>query len=145
MLFGVNKLVGLGHWGLIMQKHAKMWSYDGVITVISLNLYFFRVLFLDYFAWVINLLLSNRNHIHFMLVGKHEGWYIFDQQCLIWLALFDTFWKFIFSLNRAKKWFNSKYNSKQNPKYSFKKIFIQNKIQNIHSKKYSFNRVQNIQ
>ena len=86
MLFGVNKLVGLGHWGLIMQKHAKMWSYDGVITVISLDLYFFRVLFLDYFAWVINLLLSNRNHIHFMLVGKHEGWYIFDQQCLIWWA-----------------------------------------------------------
>ena len=47
---------------------------------------FFRALFLDYFAWVINLLLSNRNHIHFMLVGKHEGWYIFDQQCLIWWA-----------------------------------------------------------
>ena len=33
------------------------------------------------------------------------------------VALFDTFWKFIFSLNRAEKWFNSK----QNPKYSFKK------------------------
>ena len=56
-----------------MQKHAKMWPYDGVITVISLDLYFFGVLFLDYFAWVINLLRSNRNHIHFMLVGKHEG------------------------------------------------------------------------
>ena len=41
------------------------------------------------------------------------------------IALFDTFWKFIFSLNRAEKWFNSKFNSKQNPKYSFKKIFIQ--------------------
>ena len=41
------------------------------------------------------------------------------------LALYDTFWKFIFSLNRAEKWFNSKFNSKQNPKYSFKKIFIQ--------------------
>ena len=33
----------------------------------------------------------------------------------------DLFWKFIFSWNRAWKWFNSKFNSKQNPKYSFKK------------------------
>ena len=41
------------------------------------------------------------------------------------VALYDTFWKFIFSLNRAEKRFNSKFNSKQNPKYSFKKIFIQ--------------------
>ena len=61
-----------------------------------------------------------------------------------WIVYF-IFWKFIFSFQRAYKWFNSKFNSKQNPKYSFKKIFIQNKIQNIHSKKYSFNRVQNIQ
>ena len=43
----------------------------------------------------------------------------------------DPFWKFISSLNLAKKWFNSKLNSKQNPKCSFKK--------------YSFNRVKNIQ
>ena len=47
------------------------------------------------------------------------------------LALFDTFWKFIFH------WIGSKNDSIQNS--------IQNKIQNIHSKKYSFNRVQNIQ
>lgn len=38
-----------------MQKHAKIWSYDGVITVISRQLYYFRVLFLDYFAYIINL------------------------------------------------------------------------------------------
>ena len=78
-----------------------------------------------------------------MLWGK-----IFDCNWVIIgldLGVGDLFWKFIFSLNRAWKWFNSKFNSKQNPKYSFKKIFIQNKIQNIHSKKYSFNRVQNIQ
>ena len=37
------------------------------------------------------------------------------------LGVGDLFWKFIFSLNRAWKWFNSKFNSKQNPKYSFKK------------------------
>ena len=43
----------------------------------------------------------------------------------------DLSWKFIFSLNRAWKWFNSKFNSKQNPKYSFKK--------------YSFNWVREIQ
>ena len=41
----------------------------------------------------------------------------------------DLFWKFIFSLNRAWKRFNS----------------IQNKIQNIHSKKYSFSWVRKIQ
>ena len=38
-------------------------------------------------------------------------------------------WRYVlkihFSLNRDEKWFNSKFNSKQNPKYSFKKIFIQ--------------------
>ena len=45
---------------------------------------------------------------------------IVTSMIVIAIALFDTFWKFIFSLNRAEKWFNSK----QNPKYSFKKIFI---------------------
>ena len=40
------------------------------------------------------------------------------------LGVGDLFWKFIFSLNRAKKWFNSKFNSKQNPKYSFKKYSL---------------------
>ena len=45
------------------------------------------------------------------------------------VALADTFWIFIFSLNRAKKWFNSIFHSKLNPKYSFKKI--------IHSKKHA--------
>ena len=32
-----------------------------------------------------------------------------------------TFWLFIFTLNRAKKWFNSKLNRK----YLFNKLFIQ--------------------
>ena len=41
------------------------------------------------------------------------------------LGVGDLFWKSIFSLNQAWKWFDSKFNSKQNPKYSFKKIFIQ--------------------
>ena len=34
----------------------------------------------------------------------------------ITIGVGDTFWKFIFSLNRAEKWFNSK----QNPKYLLK-------------------------
>ena len=38
------------------------------------------------------------------------------------LALTDTFQIFIFSLNRAKKWFNAMFNSKLNPEYSLKKI-----------------------
>ena len=37
----------------------------------------------------------------------------------------DTFWIFIFTLNRAEKWFNSIFNSKLNQKYSFNKLFIQ--------------------
>ena len=37
------------------------------------------------------------------------------------LGVGDLFWNFIFSMIRTWKWFNSK----QNPKYSFKKIFIQ--------------------
>jgi len=48
----------------------------------------------------------------------------------------DIFWLFIFTLNRAKKWFNSIFNSKLNREYSFNKI--------IHSKlnqKYSFNEI----
>ena len=55
----------------------------------------------------------------------------FSQCSVAFLALGDALWKFIFSLNPAKKWFNSKFNSKQNPEYSLKK--------------YSFNRVQNVQ
>ena len=41
-----------------------------------------------------------------------------------------AFWLFIFTLNRAKTWFNSIFNSKLNNKYSFNKLFIQigNKI-----------------
>ena len=55
----------------------------------------------------------------------------------------DTFWLFIFTLNRAKKWFNSIFNSKLNQKYSFKKLFIQ--IGKIHSKNYSIqNWIKNI-
>ena len=38
----------------------------------------------------------------------------------------DTFWIFIFTLNRAEKWFNSIFNSKLNQKYSFKKIIHSN-------------------
>ena len=41
------------------------------------------------------------------------------------LGVGDLFLKFIFSLNRAWKWFNSKFDSKQNPKYLFQKIFFQ--------------------
>ena len=55
----------------------------------------------------------------------------------------DTFWLFIFTLNRAKKWFNSIFNSKLNQKYSFKKLFIQ--IGKINSKNYSIqNWIKNI-
>ena len=49
----------------------------------------------------------------------------------------DTFWLFIFTLNRAKKWFNSIFNSKLNRKYSFNKLFIQYLVGNINSKFYS--------
>ena len=50
------------------------------------------------------------------------------------VALYDTFWKFIFSLNWAEKWFNSKFNSKQNLEYSFQK--------GIHSNEFkTFNRI----
>ena len=55
------------------------------------------------------------------------------------LALTDTFQIFIFSLNRAKKWFNSIFHSKLNPKYSFKKIihfFLKYRI--FIQRKYSF-------
>ena len=40
------------------------------------------------------------------------------------LALDDPFWKLIFSLNRAKIWFNSK----QNPEYSLKNHSIESRI-----------------
>ena len=54
-----------------------------------------------------------------------------------------TFWLFIFTLNRAKNWFNSIFNSKLNQKYSFKKLFIQ--IGKINSKNYSIqNWIKNI-
>ena len=59
------------------------------------------------------------------------------------LALSDTYWKFIQTLNRAKKWFNSIFIQNLNLKYSFKQktwLFIQ---QNIHKKihDYSFNKI----
>ena len=38
---------------------------------------------------------------------------------LLVIGVADTFWLFIFKLNRAKKWFNSIFNSKLNQKYSF--------------------------
>ena len=38
----------------------------------------------------------------------------------------DRFWLFIFTLNRAKKWFNSIFNSKLNQEYSFNKIIHSN-------------------
>ena len=57
----------------------------------------------------------------------------------------DTFWLFIFTLNRAKKWFDSIFNSKLNQKYSFKKLFnsknskiIQKWFNSKNSKNYSF-------
>ena len=57
----------------------------------------------------------------------------------------DTFWLFIFTLNRAEKWFNSIFNSKLNQKYSFKKLFnsknskiIQKLFNSKNSKNYSF-------
>ena len=59
------------------------------------------------------------------------------------LGVADTFWLFIFTLNRAKNWFNSIFNSKLNQKYSFKKLFIQ--IGKINSKNYSIqNWIKNI-
>ena len=61
------------------------------------------------------------------------------------LGVADTFWLFIFSLNRAKKWFNSIFNSNLNQKYSFKKLFnsknskiIQKLFNSKNSKNYSF-------
>ena len=45
------------------------------------------------------------------------------------LGVCDMFWKFIFSLNRAEKWFNSKFNSKQNsdchswPSFAFSTLY----------------------
>ena len=51
----------------------------------------------------------------------------------------DTFWLFIFTLNRAKKWFNSIFNSKLNRRYSFNELFIQYSVRNIDSMNYSFN------
>ena len=55
----------------------------------------------------------------------------------------DTFWLFIFTLNRAKNRFNSIFNSKLNQTYSFKKLFIQ--IGKINSKNYSIqNWIKNI-
>ena len=50
------------------------------------------------------------------------------------LGVADRFWLFIFTLNRAKKWFNSIFNSKLNRKYSFNKLFIQYLVGNINSK-----------
>ena len=41
------------------------------------------------------------------------------------IALVDPFWKFIFSLNRAKIWFNSKFNSNKIWNTHSKKVFIQ--------------------
>ena len=38
----------------------------------------------------------------------------------------DTFWLLIFTLNWAKKWFNSIFNSKLNLEYSFNKIIHSN-------------------
>ena len=38
----------------------------------------------------------------------------------------DRFWLFIFTLNRAKTWFNSIFNSKLNQEYSFNKIIHSN-------------------
>ena len=52
------------------------------------------------------------------------------------LGVGDRFWLFIFTLNRAKKWFNSIFNSKLNQEYSVNKI--------IHSKlnqQFSFNEI----
>ena len=67
------------------------------------------------------------------------SWCNDDMLMMCWLcmsvALADTFWIFIFSLNRAEKWFNSIFHSKLNPKYSFKKIIHSKRSQIIHSKK----------
>ena len=57
------------------------------------------------------------------------------------LALCDTFWKFIQTLNRAQKRFNSIFIQNLNLKYSFNKIFIQTKNLIIHSTKYSFKKI----
>ena len=57
----------------------------------------------------------------------------------------DTFWLFIFTLNRAKKWFNSIFNSKLNRRYSFNELFIQYSVRNIDSKFYSKNWIKTIQ
>ena len=46
--------------------------------------------------------------------------------------------RWIFTLNRAEKWFNSIFNSKLNRKYSVKKLFIQYLVENIQFK-ISFN------
>ena len=54
----------------------------------------------------------------------------------IYVGTADRFWLFIFTLNRAKKWFNSIFNSKLIRKYSFNKI-----IHSILNKKYSFNEI----
>ena len=67
-----------------------------------------------------------------------------DWMAYLWpLGVGGTFWLFIFTLNRAKNWFNSIFNSKLNQKYSFKKLFIQ--IGKINSKNYSIqNWIKNI-
>ena len=57
----------------------------------------------------------------------------------------DTFWLFIFTLNWAKKWFNSIFNSKLNRRYSFNELFIQYSVRNIDSKFYSKNWIKTIQ
>ena len=56
-----------------------------------------------------------------------------------WVGVGGTFWLFIFTLNRAKKWFNSIFNSKLNRRYSFNELFIQYSVRNIDSMNYSFN------
>ena len=62
---------------------------------------------------------------------------------LLRIGVADTFWLFIFTLNRAKNRFNSIFNSKLNQKYSFKTLFIQ--IGKINSKNYSIqNWIKNI-
>ena len=42
------------------------------------------------------------------------------------LGVADRFWLFIFTLNQAKKWFNSIFNSKSHREYSFNKIIHSN-------------------
>ena len=60
---------------------------------------------------------------------NHSWWWSSNSDQ--WLALADSIWKLFFFIESSQKWFNSKFNSKQNPEYSFNK--------------YSFNKVQNIQ